>query len=577
MIALSEEQLRRMTDAEIAEYERVVHLVNQMETPLSYMKAVSPHAHVYDHHKKLEEYVLALLEHRLYPDGIGPQAIRVEADVWVHPETGVQTCQWLAITMPPRHGKSFYVSDHLPAWYMTRFPDNEMILATYQGDFSEEWSDKARTHIKEHPEFGIEIDPKNDSKKRWKIKGRRGWFRAAGADGPVTGKGANLIIGDDLISNSKDAFSATMRKNLWNWYLTTFKTRRNKDGVGIMMFTRWHEDDLIGRCLSREKGEWFLLNLPALAFDTTDDEGYSVDPDTGERDHLCRRPGEALCPDMYAARSLLRIKSGEEKADDDVEGGEATFQAMYQGKPNIEGGGLIPSPVSRYRLVIQDGQKLGTYFIDLPDGSTKVVQEADCFRFSTSDWAFTKSTQSDYCVITIFDATKDGYLLVRAIYRDKKESPDHVEWFKKIHNDLAKPCKLAGIEDKLGGTALIQHLRREARLVVPIIPLKAESDKITRVITSGLGQKVKDGDIVFPYQAENLVEMESEMTKFPNATHDDTVDTLSSAIDMWRMAPAEKKAPNHGDTSMQARVDAKIKEMKKGGRKKHRRLPQIGR
>lgn len=537
---LSKDDLDRMTEAERALYEEGLKYYSQTITPLKYMQAVSPKSVDYLHIQILEEHVLALIEHRLYPSGLGPQAIKVEADVWVHPETGEETCQFLAITMPPRHGKSYYVSDHLPAWYLTNYPDNDVILTTHEADFSESWSDKARNHIKEHPEFGITIDPKNDRRSEWLIKGRKGGLHCAGAGGSINGKPADLLIGDDLVKNSAQAYSKVERNNLWNWYLTTWKLRREPDGVGIAMFTRWHEDDMIGRALINEPNSWFLLNLPALAFEEVDDEGVSIDPDTKERDLLGRTPGQPLCPERYSARALLRIKSGADVADEGVQGGETVFAAMFQGKPSIEGGGIIHRPFYYYALA------KGVYRLFTAEGETKLIREADCWRFATLDLAATTKERSDFSVFSVWDAAKSGELMWRGMHQIKIESSDHVQWVADCYAQYSEPrIKLVGIEKVTYGLTLWQKLRKIGRKIF-VFPLKPDKDKISRAIPFGLA--ISEGKVFFPRDADWIKTAEEELTKFPNAPHDDIVDTGSYAMEMWMMAPKRPPKKKQDDS-----------------------------
>lgn len=544
-----------MTEAELSVYENCLQLYDQIKTPLAYMQTVSPESVDFPHIRLLEDHVLALIEHRLYPSGIGLQAVQVESDVWVNPETNEETCQFIAITMPPRHGKSYYVSWHLPAWYLTMFPDRQIILTTHESEFSEEWSDAARTLVREHPEFGITIDPKNDSKARWKLKGRRGALRCAGAGGSISGKAAHLLIGDDLIKNSEQAYSKVQRENLWNWYKTTWKTRREPNGVGIAMFTRWHEDDLIGRFLKREGRQWFLLNLPALAFEETDDEGFSVDPDTKIRDILNRRPGEALCPQRYSARALLRIKSGEEKVDEEIEGGEIIFSAMFQGKPSIENGGLIRKPFCRYRYFKKANEASGVYQLFMKDGSINTIRETDCWRFASIDLAATTKERSDFTVLSIWDATRTGELIWRDCYRTKIESSDHVDFMSSHIPLYTHPTvKLSGVEKVTYGLSLLQKIRKISRKIA-MLPVDPDKDKYARATPFGIS--TAEGTVFFPENAWpsspfddqcSLAEAEEELIKFPNAAHDDIVDTCSIAMEMWKMAPRTRKKEIHDDS-----------------------------
>lgn len=128
----------------------------------------------------------------------------------------------------------------------------------------------------------------------------------------------NCLIIDDPIKNAEEAYSDTIRAKLWDWWLSTAYSRIEPGGVAIVLHTRWHEDDLIGRLIQEmdNGGEaWEVINFPAIA---------------EEHDVLGRKPGEALWPARYDEKALERIKNTI---------GPYWWSSLYQQRPSpLEGG-----------------------------------------------------------------------------------------------------------------------------------------------------------------------------------------------------------------------------------------------
>lgn len=176
----------------------------------------------------------------------------------------------LLVTMPPRHGKSMFTSQYFPAWYLGTFPDDRVILASYEADFAAEWGGKVRDLMGEYGPslFGLDVNPATTASARWDLKGHLGGMKTAGVGGPITGKGADLLVIDDPIKNSEEAGSEVRRGAIWDWYRSTARTRLEPGGRVLLIQTRWHCDDLAGRILesAAESGEpWVVLKVPALS------------------------------------------------------------------------------------------------------------------------------------------------------------------------------------------------------------------------------------------------------------------------------------------------------------------------
>ncbi len=234
------------------------------------------------------------------------------------------TCRRLIVMMPPRHGKSQFISQYFPAWFLMRNPHKRIILTSYEADFAANWGRKAREVMEQFGgQFGKRIRAESSAAHRWDIAGHDGGMMTAGVRGPITGKGMDLGIIDDPVKNDEEAASETYREKVWDWYLSTFSTRLHKGGSMILIMTRWHQDDLCGRILKAQAAggdSWDIINLPAIAEKA---ETYPT---------MRRKPGDALCSDLIPRKMLDESKSRM---------GEFWWSSLYQQRPFPKGGGFF--------------------------------------------------------------------------------------------------------------------------------------------------------------------------------------------------------------------------------------------
>jgi predicted phage terminase large subunit-like protein len=241
----------------------------------------------------------------------------------------------LMIFAPPQHGKTELVSVRFPAFWLAHRPDDPIILCSYGGSLAHTKSREARAVV-ESPAYQtlfpwIQTDRTSRARDHWELNGYRGMMHAAGVGGPITGHGAALGIIDDPVENWEQARSQVYRDKTWDWWRTTFRTRIWDGGAIVLIMTRWHEDDLAGRILKDQGGEWTILRLPALAETQSDrdDEDRLLGLPPGAGDPLDRDPGAALCPARFGEKALEEIKR-------DV--GPIAWAGQYQGVPRaVEG------------------------------------------------------------------------------------------------------------------------------------------------------------------------------------------------------------------------------------------------
>jgi hypothetical protein len=163
------------------------------------------------------------------------------------------------VSVPPRHGKTELLIHAIP-WWLTRHPGHQIAYVSYSAEFSH---DKSRRCLDLAKMGRVALRPGVQKANNWRTL-QGGGLLATGIGGPLTGHGANILIIDDPIKNREEAESPTVRQKAWDWFTSTALTRVEPGGSVIVVHTRWHDDDLIGR-LQREKGQkWEYVNLPAV-------------------------------------------------------------------------------------------------------------------------------------------------------------------------------------------------------------------------------------------------------------------------------------------------------------------------
>lgn len=404
-------------------------------------------------------------------------------------------CDCLIIEEPVRHGKSELCSRWTPAWFIVKY-QRPVLLASYEADFAAGHGRVARGIVTDVGEtYGVRLDETSRSASRWQLNGSRGGMTTSGVGGPLTGRGGALMIVDDPIKNSEEANSEVMREHLWEWWQAVFLTRREPGGKVLVIMSRWHADDLVGRLTKADTGMRIeRIRLPAIAEDG---------------DPLGRMPGQALCPERYDEKALELTR---------VDVGPYSWAALYQQSPVAAGGGMFRREMFRYftsRTI--DGE---TYF----QIGEHLVADADCWRFATMDPAYTKGQRSDYTVLAtwVVAPTDPATLLLRDVRRVRVEHADHAPMIRDAW--ITQSPSWIGVEKQAATLSLFAEVQREGVVVRWLTP---DKNKVARAETAVA--LVDAGRIYFPKDAPWLADFETELTTFPVGAHDDQVDVLSYA------------------------------------------------
>ncbi len=269
----------------------------------------------------------------------------------------------LIITMPPQHGKSVGASTLLPAYMLGLNPDLRIAIASYSASLASKFNRRVQ-RILESDEYG-EIFHETTIKRGNKscsyirtadeveIIGHHGSLISVGREGSLTGNRVDCFILDDLYKDAMEANSPIIRENCREWYTSVVRTRMHNASQEIMVFTRWHEHDLIGTIRECERvidleqwseldavdnDTWVALNFEALKVGPATE----IDP---------RQMGTALWEEQHSAALLASKRRLDPQK----------FECLYQGNPSTPEGLLYGNNFSTYNVLPREIVRYGNY------------------------------------------------------------------------------------------------------------------------------------------------------------------------------------------------------------------------
>jgi len=420
----------------------------------------------------------------------------------------------LLISCPPQHSKSLTITEALPSYFLGKHPDKRVIQVSYNDTFAQKFARRNREKIKQFGKdtYDIEISKTKDSNEEFELVKKQGKLIAGsmvsrGILSGITGNPADLIIIDDPIKNREEAESTNTKDKIWDEWLNSIKTRLSADGKVIIIQTRWAEDDLIGRMLQYEKNVKYV-NFTCEAEDN---------------DVLGRRVGEALFPEIGKDREWM-LDMKESYLKDPVKGHRA-WLALFQGQPNIREGNLIKrewwkfwKPKGTDLPSIRFG-KIDIEAVEMPEYFDEQLQSWDC--------AFKDGKHNDCVSGTAWGRRICDYYMLDCV----NEQMSILDTLKNIEefSDKYPKCKKVLIEDKANGSAVIQMLRGKMSGIIPVNPKGGKESRVNAVIPV-----IESGNVYLPHPAiapwvNDFIE---QCAKFPNAVHDDMVDSMSQALNV---------------------------------------------
>ena len=269
----------------------------------------------------------------------------------------------LLITMPPQHGKSLGASTLLPAYMLGLNPDLRIAIASYSASLASKFNRRVQ-RILESDEYA-ELFPETTIKKSGRsssyirtaeeveIIGHHGSLISVGREGSLTGNRVDCFILDDLYKDAMEANSPVVRENCREWYTSVVRTRMHNASQEIMVFTRWHEQDLIGTIRNCERvvdlkqweelgdvdgDTWVALNFEALKVS----ESTEIDP---------RDVGQSLWEQRHSAALLASKRRLDPQK----------FECLYQGNPSTREGLLYGDGFATYTTLPKEIVRYANY------------------------------------------------------------------------------------------------------------------------------------------------------------------------------------------------------------------------
>ena len=435
----------------------------------------------------------------------------------------------LIVSMPPRAGKSTLTSLWTPMWILRRHPEWKIMMASYDNALTTAWARQQRTMIEDRPDLGVALERDGGAGGKWQTLEKGGMF-ATGVGGAMTGRGAKVMLIDDPIANFVDAHSLRIRDNLWNWWLSVAQTRLEPPSLVIVVMTRWHEDDFVGRLLSKEyegdPTEWEEVVLPAIA-DREPAEGRGGDP-----------LGRALGQPLYSPLPSLDNETEEEaiarwnKVKVDV--GSYTFASMYQQRPAPQKGAIFDAGWWRFwttdpsmatedgRIVYLDPNSLvSAHWLDSWDTAFKASEDSSWVV--AQRWA--KSGPNRFLITQKRGRWNFTRTLKEMRAWAQQDNPSESPYGRMVHQRV--------IEEKANGAAIIDTMKTEISGIKAINP-RTSKEARARAVTP----EIESGHVVLPHPLMEgfgwVNDLLSELRNFPHDTNDDQVDTLTQALEEFR-------------------------------------------
>ena len=322
----------------------------------------------------------------------------------------------LILNLPPRHGKSRTVGN-LVEWLLGRDPKTKIMTGSYNEMLSTTFSKNVRNSIQEEKAdidkiiysdifLGIKIKHDDGAMNLWSLEGGYNNYLATSPGGTATGFGCSLMIIDDLIKNSEEAFNENVLEKQWDWFTQTMLSRLEEGGKTIIIMTRWASGDLAGRALEHYA-----------------EEGKKVKHITMK---AVQEDGSMLCDEILSQKSYLSKARAM---------GPEIAAANYQQQPiDLEG-----------RLY----SKIKTY----------VTPPTDLFT-SIRNYTDTADTGEDFlCSICYGEYEKEAYVLDVLYTKEPMEVTEPATAKMLLKNNV----NVADIESNNGGRGFARAVERELK------------------------------------------------------------------------------------------------------------------
>ena len=420
----------------------------------------------------------------------------------------------LIITLPPQHGKSEISSRIFPSWVFGKDPDTQLVLVSYASDLAKGFCLSVQRYMgtdeykKLFPDTFLNTDRLAKyrnylcSSEYFDIVEHRGFMKTVGVSGGLTGNPVRVAIVDDPFKDSEEANSPVQRDKVWDWYNNVLSTRLHNDSRQLMVMTRWHEDDLVGRILqSKDADKWKLVNIPAIC--EVEDDGEF---------HSGRKVGDALWPEEHSLENLYI------RMNNDPHG----FNCLYQGNPGSKEGRLY----HEFKTWV-DPKEWGEYvrsgcYVDVADKGTDDTTAIcyDVYRGPTPIWNEQRNR---------FEP------LLFALIKDVEKNPANTDTTRvtvpAMINRQSPPVGMVHIESNSGGDSFGRDVSKKIRARVNLFHQGA--NKESRIITNA---PMVNTQIIMPFDWERRwpafhTAVTHYLSVFKANAHDDVPDALTGIVE----------------------------------------------
>lgn len=439
----------------------------------------------------------------------------------------------VAVSVGPQMGKSEVISRGFPAWLSGKNPYANLILGTFNQPKADEEGDHVRSIMNTGPYR--QVFPHSELRKGGAaknllitVKGGRQAFVGRGGSG--TGRPADYFIVDDPLKDDVEAQSDTTREETWKWFNRVALTRCHSKSSIVVVHTRWHTDDLIGRLCDPEHPErnklykgiadrWEYINLPAVVEDPklAAALGLTLEPPTDP--NVVSMFGTKPMTSLWPGRKDLDILAEAKQMD------PAGFSALYMGKPTPDDGDYFRLPW----LIEYDEH-------ELPKNLTV---------YGASDHAVSTKQDRDYTVLGCVGVDEEDTIWVLpGLVKDRMQTDRTVEEIlmqMKLHQPVYWWMESEMISKSFG--PFLHKRMMEEDVYIPIDEVTVSKDKATRA--RAIQGRMAMKKVRFPRFAPWWQEAKQELLRFPNGANDDFVDFMSHVgmglVKQMRASPVVSK------------------------------------
>ena len=258
--------------------------------------------------------------------------------------------EYKMLFVPPQNGKSLHSTLGLPTFLLGLDPKLKIAVISYNNEVASLFGDDISRILKSDdyksvfPNTVTGVAGLKDNKYITETT-EGGYIISVGVNGTLTSRTVDIFIFDDLYKGATDAWSVAYRKKVWNFYNTVAETRGHKKEKMLILYTKWHEDDLAGRLVDLYPEKWSVTTFQGIK---TADFNHSKDP---------REIGEILWKERHSLDKYLDLKERDEVA----------FEALIQQNPTPVRGLMYPDHKVWDLSNIEEIRGIKKFYVDTAD------------------------------------------------------------------------------------------------------------------------------------------------------------------------------------------------------------------